>query len=582
MKTPRGPSGRLPTPTTMQERPWHAHYDEGVPREIDFEDKTIPDFLERTVERFADRPAIFFLNKTMTYRELREAVDRLATGLAGLGVKEGTRVAIQMPNMPPTVIAYYAAMELGAEVVLTNPLYTEREIEYQWTDSGCEVALVADFLYDQKLAGMRDRLPVKHYVVAGIGDYLSFPLNILAPLKLKRQDPPLAAKVAESDTVHQFKKLVARSAASPPRARRSFDDVAVLQYTGGTTGVSKGAVLTHGNLSKNIQQINGWFTGVDWGHEVTLNALPIFHVFGMTVCMNWSVFTGAAMAIVPNPRDFPALVKTVVKRRVTLFPAVPALFNALNHYPGIEKLDISSVKSCFSGSAPLPLDTMQRFESMTGSVIVEGFGMSETSPVTHVNPLTSTRKPGSVGIPVSDTDARIVDIDDPTKEVPVGQEGELVVRGPQVMAGYWGRQDETDKTIIDGWLHTGDLATMDEDGYFYIVGRKKDMINASGMKVFPDEVDEVLAAHPKILEAATIGVPDECRTETVKSFVVLQPGQTMDRDEVRTYCKTELAPYKVPFEVEFLAELPKSSVMKVLRRELRDREIEKRQAGGDV
>ena len=399
-------------------------------------------------------------------------------------------------------------------------------------------------------------------------------------IKLKKQAPPLTAKVPESSTVHQFKKLIARSEADPPRVRRSFDDVAVLQYTGGTTGVSKGAVLTHGNLSKNIQQINSWFTGVDMGHEVCLNALPMFHVFGMTVCMNWSVSTGAAMAIVPNPRDFPALVKAVVKRKVTLFPAVPALFNALNHYPGIEKLDISSVKSCFSGSAPLPLDTMQQFERMSGSIIVEGFGMSETSPVTHVNPLLGKRKEGSVGIPVPDTDARIVDIDDPTKEVGVGEEGELVIRGPQIMAGYWGRQDETDKTIIGGWLHTGDLATMDEDGYFYIVGRKKDMINASGFKVFPDEVDEVLGSHPKILEAATIGVPDECRTETVKSFVVMQPGQSMTRDEVREFCGKELAPYKVPYEVEFIDELPRSSVMKVLRRELRDMEIAKREAGG--
>ncbi|MDF1800028.1 MAG: long-chain fatty acid--CoA ligase [Planctomycetota bacterium] len=560
----------------MQERPWHAHYDAEVPRAIDFEEVTIPDFLERSAKRFGDRPAMFFMNKTLSYADMKEAVDRLATGLASLGVKEGTRVAIQMPNMPPTVIAYYAAMELGAEVVLTNPLYTEREIEHQWNDAGCEVALVADFLYDQKLRGLGDRVGIRHYVVAGIADYLGFPLNFLAPFKLRKQDPPLAAKVAETATVHSFKKLIARSGSNPPRVRRSFDEIAVLQYTGGTTGVSKGAVLTHGNLSKNVQQIHHWFQGVDMGHEVCLNALPIFHVFGMTVCMNWSVFTGAAMALVPNPRDFPKLVEAVVKRRVTLFPAVPALFNALNHHPGIESLDVSSVKACFSGSAPLPLDTMQRFEKMTGSIIVEGFGMSETSPVTHVNPLQGKRKEGSVGVPVSDTDARIVDIDDPTKEVALGEEGELVVRGPQVMPGYWNRQDETDKTIIDGWLHTGDLATMDEDGYFYIVGRKKDMINASGFKVFPDEVDEVLASHPKILEAATIGVPDECRTETVKSFVVLHPGQTMDRDEVREFCALELAPYKVPFDVEFLAELPKSSVMKVLRRELRDLEISRR------
>lgn len=557
----------------MEPRPWHKHYDAGVPVEIDFEQLTIPDFLARSASRFPDRPAMHFLNVTLSYTRFKEEVDRLAVGLAGLGVKEGTRVAIQMPNMPQTPIAFYAVMELGGEVVLTNPLYTEREIEHQWHDAGCEVAIVADFIYDRTLKPNREKLPIKHYVVGGIGDYLRFPLNFLAPLKLRREDPPLAAKVPETSTVHQFRKLIARSTGEPPRVRREFHETAVLQYTGGTTGVAKGAVLTHGNLSSNIQQIHNWFTGVEMGHEVCLTALPIFHVFGMSVCMNWSVFTGAAMAIVPNPRDFKALVTIVAKKKVTLFPAVPALFNALNHYPGIENIDISSVKSCFSGSAPLPLDTMQRFEKLTGSVIVEGFGMSETSPVTHVNPLKGLRKEGSVGIPVSNTDARIVDIDDPTKVLDIGESGELVLQGPQVMAGYWGRDDETQKTIINGWLHTGDLATMDEDGYFYIVGRKKDMINASGFKVFPDEVDGVLASHPKILEAATIGVPDECRTETVKSFVVLKPGETMDRDEVREFCSKELAPYKVPFEVEFIPELPKSTVMKVLRRELRDMEI---------
>ena len=560
----------------MLDRVWHKHYDPATPAEIEFEELTLPAFLERSVKRFGNRPMLHFMNFSMTYAEFAAAKDKLAVALAGLGVEEGTRVAIQMPNMPQVVLAYWAAMELGAEVVLTNPLYTQREIEHQWNDAGCTVALVADFIFDQKLRGMRDKVGVRHYVVAGVADYLRWPLSWLAPLKLKRADPPLTAKVQTSDTVHDFRKLIDGASGEPPRVRRGLDEIAVLQYTGGTTGVSKGAVLTHRNLSANIQQIHAWFPDVEMGHEVCMNALPIFHVFGMTVCMNWTVFSGGALAMVANPRDPKLVAKTIEKHGVTLFPAVPAMFNALNHLPGIEKIDISSVKSCFSGSAPLPLDTMRRFEELTGSVIVEGFGMSETSPVTHCNPLKGLRLEGSVGIPVSNTDARIVDIDDPSKEVPQGEEGELVVRGPQVMRGYLGRDDETAKTIQDGWLLTGDLAKVDEEGYFYIVGRKKDMINASGMKVFPDEVDEVLMGHSKILEAATIGVPDEERTETVKSFIVLQPGQQMDRDEVREFCKGELAPYKIPYEVEFIDELPKSTVLKVLRRELRDREIEKR------
>lgn len=559
----------------MTDRPWFQHYDPKTPRELELEPLTVPDFLARSVERYGDRPILHFMNRTMSYRDFAAEKDKLAVALAGMGVKEGTRVAIQMPNMPQVVLAYYAAMELGAEVVLTNPLYTEREIEHQWNDSNCEVALVADFIYDQKLAKLRSKLPVRHYVVTGIADYMRWPLTWLAPLKLRRADPPLTAKFQTSDTVHDFRDVIKRASGEPPRVRRELGEIAVLQYTGGTTGVSKGAMLSHGNLSANIQQIQAWFPDVQMGQEVCMNALPIFHVFGMTVCMNWTIYSGGALAIVANPRDFKVLAKTIEKHGVTLFPGVPALFNALNHLPGIESMDVSSVKSCFSGSAPLPLDTLRRFEELTGSTIVEGFGMSETSPVTHVNPLKGPRKEGSVGIPVPSTDARIVDIDDPTQEVALGEEGELVVRGPQIMLGYLGRDDETAKTIQNGWLHTGDLATVDADGYFYIVGRKKDMINASGFKVFPDEVDEVLMSHPKILEAATIGVPDECRTETVKSFIVLQPGQTLTRDEVRDFCSGELAPYKVPYDVEFIDELPKSTVMKVLRRELRDREIAK-------
>jgi long-chain acyl-CoA synthetase len=564
----------------MEPRIWHKQYDPGVPIELDFEDVTIPEFLDRTAERFGDCPAMFFMNKEISYAEFAELVNDLAVGLKGLGVKEGSRVAIQMPNMPPTIIAYYAAMKLGAEVVLTNPLYTPREIEHQWNDSGCEYAFVADFIFDRTISGMCDRLKIKHFIVAGIADYLGFPLNFLAPFKLRKQSPPLTAKVPETSTVHNFKKLIGKSRGMIETVKRDMDQIAVLQYTGGTTGVSKGATLTHRNLSYNIQQIDAWFVGNERGREVILTALPIFHVFGMTACMNWSVYSGAAMAVIPNPRDFKALIAVTVKRKITLFLAVPAIFNSLNHYPGIKDHDMSSIKACFSGSAPLPLDTMKRFEKLTGSVIVEGFGMSETSPGTHVSPLGGACKPGSVGLPLPNTDARIVDIDDPTIELPIGEEGELIVQGPQVMRGYWGRDDETALTIINGWLHTGDLATMDEDGYFFIVGRKKDMINSSGFKVFPDEIDQVLASHEKILEAATIGVPDDCRTETVKSFIVMRPGQTMTREEVRSFCKGDLAPYKIPFEVEFIDELPKSTVMKVLRRELRDWEIERRKKAG--
>lgn len=565
-------------PAAPKQFPWHAHYDDGVPREIDFDEVPLSAYVDRAAERWGDRPALVFLNCRFTYAELKEKVDRCASALRSLGVGEGSRVAVQLPNLPQTVIAFYGALRAGAQVVMTNPLYTLREMEHQWSDADCDVAIVADFIFEETIEKNRAKLRPKTYVVAHIPDYLRFPLNLLAPFKLKRAVPKRYAKVKTGDGVHEFKDLVEGASPSPPPVSPSMDDIAVLQYTGGTTGLSKGAMLTHRNLSCNAQQIHAWFPKVEVGRESTLNCLPMFHVFGLSVGMNWSVWSGAKMVVVPNPRDIPALVKAITKHQVTLFPGVPALFNAINNFPGVESLDMTSVKSCFSGSAPIARDVQERFEALTRSTIIEGFGMSETSPVTHVNPLYGTRKIGSIGIPVSNTEARIVDADDDSKELPVGEEGELLVRGPQVMTGYWNRPDESEEALKGGWMHTGDLASVDEDGFFRICGRKKDMINCSGLKVFPDEVDEVLMAHEAILEAATIGVPDEDRGETVKSFIVLAEGKSVDATEVERYAREHLAPYKIPREVEFLDELPKSSVMKILRRELRDREMEKRAA----
>ncbi len=559
----------------MTNRIWQAHYDDGVPSDLPHSDATLVDFLETASVKHPNKPALVFMNCRMTYGQFMDHVQRLGCAMSRLGAGPGTRVAIQLPTLPQTVIAYYAALYIGCQVVLTNPLYTAREIEHQWKDAGCTLAVVADFLWDQKLKDHRDSLPIENYIVTSIPDYLRFPLNFLAPFKLKKKNPPVWAKVKPAKGLHFLKDLIKNSPPEAPRAKLTAEDIAVLQYTGGTTGVSKGAILTHANLVANVYQMNTWFNGVREAQEVMLICLPLFHVFGMTVGMLWAVSNSAAMVLMPDPRDFKALVNNVTKHRVTLFPGVPALFNGLNNYPGIDSLDVSSVRYCFSGSAPLPDDVLQRFEKLTSSTIVEGFGMSETSPVALVNPLRGVRKMGSVGIPVSSTDAKVVDAADASIDMPIGEEGELVLKGPQVMAGYWNRADETAKTIIDGWLHTGDLATMDADGYFRIVGRKKDMISAGGFKVFPDEVDNVLMGHPDILEAATIGVPDERRGETVKSFIVMQPGKTLTIEAIDEYCRISLAAYKVPRQIEFLDELPKSTVMKVLRRELRDREIAK-------
>lgn len=561
----------------MANRPWLQHYDPGVPHVAQFEDVPVPQFLERTAASHPDTTALVFLNGRLSYRELKDQVDRLATALAALGVAKDSRVAIQLPNLPQTVIAYFATLRLGAQAVLTNPLYTTREMEHQWKDAGCRVAIVTDFTFDQKIKDHRSELPILHYVIASIPEYLRFPLNLLAPLKLKKQKPhPAIAKVSPGAGIHFFKELIARTEPRPPAVAIGMDDIGVLQYTGGTTGVSKGAMLTQRNLSYNVQQARAWLPALRVGEEVMLSALPIFHVFGMTVCMNLPVFIAGTMVLLPNPRDVPTLIKAIEKRRVTIAPLVPALFNAINQFPGVDKRDLSSVKICVSGSAPLSVDVQQRFEALTGGKICEGFGLTETSPITHINPLQGLRKIGTIGVPVVGTDCRIVDMESGTRDLPPGQEGELLIKGPQVMRGYWNKPGETANVLRDGWLYTGDLAVMDTDGFFKIVGRKKEMIDASGYKVYPDEVDRVLMSHPAVLEAATIGVPDTKRGESVKSFVVLRPGMRASVEELAAHCRQSLAPYKVPREIEFRAELPKSAALKILRRELQDEEVRKR------
>ena len=559
----------------MEPRIWHRSYDGGVPPDIEFEDIPLPRVLERSARAHGDAPAVIFLNCRLTYRQLKEEVDRFATALAGLGVTRDTRVAIQLPNLPQTVIAYYATLSLGAQAVMTNPLYVEREITHQWNDAGCAVAVVADFIFEGRIRGIRHELPVKRYIIASIPEYLRFPLNLLAPIKLRKARPPSIAKVEPDEGIRFMKTLIRTTPPDPPKVALAMDDLALLQYTGGTTGLSKGAMLTHRNLSYNAQQVRAWFTDATPGREVCLAALPYFHVFGMTVSMNYPVLVAAAMVLLPNPRDISQMAKAIATHRVTMFPGVPAMFNAINNFPRVDTIDLSSVTSCFSGSAPLPTDVLERFERLTGSKIVEGFGLTETSPVTHTNPLKGTRKIGSIGVPVPGTDAKVVDLADGLTEVPTGTEGELIIKGPQVMKGYWNNPDATRDMIRDGWLYTGDIAIVDPDGYFFIVGRQKDMIVAGGYNIYPDEVDRVLMGHPAVLEAATIGLPDQQRGETVKSFVVLKTGHAATTEELIEYCRKELAAYKIPRQMEFRAELPKSAVLKILRRELRDQELAK-------
>lgn len=557
----------------MDRRIWHDHYDEGVPHSVDYEDLTVHGLLERSATRFPDHTAVVFANAKLTYRQLQEAVGRMSTALTGLGVRPGTRVAIHLPNLPQTVIAYYAALACGAQVVMTNPLYVARELEHQWNDAGCEVAVTTDFLYQRVVRPLRDKLPVKHYIVASIPEYLRFPLKQLAPFKLRKQDPPAIAPIPAGEGLHPFRELVDGTPNSPPELTIDPGELAVLQYTGGTTGVAKAAMLSHRNLASNVQQCLAWMPFLEPGSEVFLAALPYFHIFGMTIAMNEPIAMGATVVLAPNPRDTGGLLSSIEKHRVSVFAAVPAMLGAMVSHPGVESMDLTSVKAVFSGSAPLPEDTRRRFEDKTGARIFEGFGMTESSPATHANPVLGQRKPGTVGLPFPDTDCRIVDIEDGVTDVPPGEEGELIMRGPQVMVGYWNKPEETAKTVRDGWLHSGDLAVMDDEGYVRIVGRKKDMILASGYNIFPDEIDNVLVDHPAVAEACTIGVPCDKRGETVAAFVVLEPGATVTAEQLEAHCREHLAAYKVPRSFTFRDALPKSAMMKLLRRELRDEVI---------
>jgi long-chain acyl-CoA synthetase len=553
------------------ERAWHRFYDKGVPFEVDPPADPLPIRLEKTARDFPQLTATEFVGARLTYQQLADQVSRFAASLSQLGVKVGDRVAIMLPNCPQTIITYYAVLSIGGVAVMTNPMYVEREMIHQFNDAGIKVLVGLDHLFP-RIDKVWKETEVEHLVITGMRDYLPFPLNLLYPLKAKKQN--LNLKVPYSASIHSFKALVKNSPGNPPRPEVDMAEVALLQYTGGTTGVAKGVMLTHSNLVVNVAQITSWLPDIRRGQERFLCVVPIFHVLGMTAVMNWPVCLGCTMTLVPRfeIKDF---LKTITKSRPTIAILVPTILTAMVNYPEISKYDLSSINYVVSGSAPLPVEIMNRFEQLTGSVILEGYGLTESSPVTHVNPVQSRRKAGSIGIALPSTDCRIVDLETGSEEQQVGQTGELVIKGPQVMKGYWRMEEESAETIIDGWLHTGDIAHMDEDGYVFIVDRKKDMIIAGGYNIYPRDIDEVLYEHPKITDAVTIGVPDEYRGETVKVFVVLKPGETLSAEEVIAHCKEKLAAYKVPRLVEFRDELPKTMVGKVLRKELRAEELRK-------
>ncbi|PJW13681.1 MULTISPECIES: long-chain fatty acid--CoA ligase [unclassified Geobacillus] len=533
----------------MSEKRALPFYPEHVSFYIDIPDKTVCDVLQERAGEFGSQPALTFYDKTITYAELAAAVNRFASSLQARGVQKGDRVAIMLPNCPQYVIAYYGILQAGAIVTQVNPMLVERELAYLLKDSGAKMIVIYEPLYP-RLAAVRGETAVEQAVTVSLGA------------------PPSVA-LAEGDVTFD-KFLAAGSGVVRPVPIEPMHDVAVLQYTGGTTGRSKGAMLTHRNIFVNVLQCAEFFKGTfELGKERYLTVIPLFHVFAMTSGMNLAIYQGAENILLPR-FELKEVLETIRDKQPTVFPGVPTMYVAITNTPGVEQYGISSIKTCNSGSAPMPLELMRDFESKTGAVVLEGYGLSEASPVTHCNPPFAARKPGTVGIGMPLTEYKVVDVATGTQELPPGEVGELIIRGPQVMKGYWNMPEETAVALRDGWLYTGDLASIDEEGYVTIVDRKKDLIIAGGYNIYPREIEEVLYEHPAVREAAAVGVPDPYRGETVKAIIVLKDGMQASEEEILAHCRKNLAAYKVPRIVEFRAELPKTNVGKILRRALRE------------
>ncbi|HVF04411.1 MAG TPA: long-chain fatty acid--CoA ligase [Frankiaceae bacterium] len=561
------------------DKPWLASYPPEIPADYDWPEVPLTRLLDDSAASFPTTTALAFLGTRITYRELKDHVDRFATALANLGVKKGDRVAIVLPNCPQNVIAFFAALRLGAIVVQHNPLYTQTEMAHQLADSGAEVVICLDKVYET-VAAVRSQTSVREIVVASIVEYLPAKERMLLQLpvaKAKKAKAEISAPVPKG--TRTFMKVL-HSARTPARQAPvdAKNDLALLQYTGGTTGLSKGAKLTHFNLVANAYQNRLWLPDVQAGREVTLAVLPLFHAYGLTVCMNVSVLTGGTLVLLPR-FDLDMVFKAIDEFRPTLFPGVPPIYKAIVDSAAVRRHDLKSIKACISGAMKLPLETQEQFEKVSGGRLVEGYGMTETSPSTHANPIYGKRKTGTIGMPLPGTECKILSQDDPSVELPVGEPGELAIRGPQVFQGYWNRDEESAASFTsDGFILTGDVARMDEEGYFEIVDRKKELIIAGGFNIYPSEVENVLFSLEGVADAVVAGIPDKYRGETVKAYVVKQPGATLTEDDVVAHCAESLAAYKVPKVVEFRESLPRTVVGKVLRRVLLEEERAKAEA----
>jgi len=550
------------------EKPWLEHYDEEVPHHIDYPEINIYKFLDDAAKDFGRNTAIWFMKNKVSYKEFKDIAERLATALVEMGVERGDRVAIMLPNFPQFLFSFYGILKAGGIVTACSVLHTEHELAYQLNDAGAEIIIAWDNQLE-KINNIKERTRLRHIIITNVLDYSPNP-----PI-----NPP------EIAGTKQFLNLVRDTKPNPPEFEiNPKEDIAILQYTGGTTGLPKGAMLTHYNIVSNCVATATWVAAeTERGKDTALTNLPLFHIYGMTVCMNTPIYNASTIALNPDPRDQKSLFEIIKATQPALFPGVPTMYMRLLERDDLEDYakDLKSIRVCNTGAAPMPPEVLKEFEERTGGKIIEGYGMTETSPVTHSNPVDGERKIGSVGLAIPDTQVKLVDVEDWTKIAPFGERGEIMIKGPQVMKGYWNKPEETENQMKDGWILTGDIGKLDEDGYLYIVDRKKDMVNVSGFKVYPREVEDLLFEHEAIENAAIIGIPNPelPGSELVKAYVVLKGGYRETEEikaKIKNFCSENLAPYKVPKSIEFRKELPETLVGKVQRKDLKDIEAKRR------
>jgi long-chain acyl-CoA synthetase len=556
---------------TYDDKVWLKHYDGGVPPTIDYPRIPLSGFLEDAAERFPQNRALSYLGNSIDYRTLDADVNRLANALSAMGVQPGDRVALYLANTPQFLIGLYATLKIGAVAVPVNPLYTAEEVSYEFNDAGVKAVIVMSRFY-KIVQQVRAMTPVEHVIVTSVKEYFPWLIKTLFTLFKEGED-----RYSLEAGDHEFQTLLEQNSDRKPEVEVKPDDLALLQYTSGTTGRAKGVMLSHYNLVVNALQCRYWVNDVGEGKERVLGWLPFFHSFGMTACLGFTMSCAGTLVLIPNPRDLPYILKTIEKEKISIMPGVPTMYASLGSFEETPKFDLSSIRACISGGAPLMQNIKNRFVELTGAKLVEGYGLSEAAPVTHANPINGMNKSDSIGIPMPDTQCRVVNMEHGEEDVGIGEEGELIVKAPQVMSGYWKQPEKTEDALREGWLYTGDIVTMDEEGYFKVVDRKKDIIIVKGMNVSPTEVEKVICLHPDVADAAVIGVPDEYRGESIKAFIVKEEGSSVDEAQLREYLVERLARFKLPRHIEFIDTLPKNIMGKLLRRKLLEREMEKLQ-----